>query len=131
MLLRALDAPLPQRPVQAPHATHVCSTRVLHGRVTHQSPILPSLANHLPLCAVYLQVARAGGVRSDEEARALNARISKLTGVLEKVNAEHAMLLEQVRTRTGMRALPGMHACMPSWTAVLPTAGLRGCRPAD
>ncbi|KAF5827559.1 coiled-coil domain-containing protein 39 [Dunaliella salina] len=43
------------------------------------------------------KVARAGGVRSDEEVRALNARISKLTGVLEKVNAEHSMLLEQVK----------------------------------
>jgi len=43
------------------------------------------------------KVARAGGVRSDEEVKALNARISKLTGVLEKVNAEHSMLLEQVK----------------------------------
>lgn len=39
----------------------------------------------------------AGGVRSEEEARALHARIEKLTTVLEGVNVEHAMLLEQVR----------------------------------
>lgn len=37
-----------------------------------------------------------GGVRSEEEARALNARIAKLTTTLEGVNAEHSMLLEQV-----------------------------------
>ncbi|KAG2493473.1 hypothetical protein HYH03_008290 [Edaphochlamys debaryana] len=43
------------------------------------------------------KVARAGGVRSEEETRALNARIEKLTGILEGVNAEHSMLLEQVK----------------------------------
>ena len=43
------------------------------------------------------KVARAGGVRSEEETRALNARIEKLTAVLEGVNNEHSMLLEQVR----------------------------------
>jgi hypothetical protein len=53
------------------------------------------------LSAVCLQemerrIARAGGHRSDDEARALNARIAKLTEILEGVNAEHAMLLEQV-----------------------------------
>ena len=42
------------------------------------------------------KVARAGGVRSEEETRALNARIEKLAGVLEGVNGEHSMLLEQV-----------------------------------
>eukprot|EP00195_Chlamydomonas_chlamydogama_P009299 CAMPEP_0202915398 /NCGR_PEP_ID=MMETSP1392-20130828/65575_1 /ASSEMBLY_ACC=CAM_ASM_000868 /TAXON_ID=225041 /ORGANISM="Chlamydomonas chlamydogama, Strain SAG 11-48b" /LENGTH=937 /DNA_ID=CAMNT_0049607407 /DNA_START=168 /DNA_END=2981 /DNA_ORIENTATION=- len=43
------------------------------------------------------KVARAGGVRSEEETRALNARIEKLTSVLEGVNTEHSMLLEQVK----------------------------------
>ncbi|GFR48534.1 hypothetical protein Agub_g10430 [Astrephomene gubernaculifera] len=43
------------------------------------------------------KVARAGGVRSEEETRALNARIEKLTGILESVNQEHSMLLEQVK----------------------------------
>jgi hypothetical protein len=42
------------------------------------------------------RIARAGGHRSDDEARTLNARIAKLTEILEGVNAEHAMLLEQV-----------------------------------
>ena len=49
--------------------------------------------------AWHTQVARAGGVRSDEEVRALNARIAKLTSVLEEVNSEHSMLLEQVRVK--------------------------------
>ncbi|KAK9820385.1 hypothetical protein WJX72_009778 [[Myrmecia] bisecta] len=43
------------------------------------------------------KVARAGGERSDEETRALNLRIAKLTQVLEGVNAEHAMLVAQVK----------------------------------
>lgn len=43
------------------------------------------------------KVARAQGVRSDEETRALTARIERLTQVLEGVNAEHSMLLEQVK----------------------------------
>jgi hypothetical protein len=40
-------------------------------------------------------VARAKGVRSDEETRQLNARIEQLTAVLEGINGEHSMLLEQ------------------------------------
>ena len=44
------------------------------------------------------KVARAGGVRSEEETRALNARIEKLTIVLESVNSENGMLLDQVRS---------------------------------
>ncbi len=43
------------------------------------------------------RVARAGGVRSEEETRALNGRIEKLTTVLEAVNTEHSMLMEQVK----------------------------------
>ncbi|KAF8063069.1 CCDC39 [Scenedesmus sp. PABB004] len=43
------------------------------------------------------RIARAGGRRSDDEARALNARIAQLTEVLAGVNAEHAMLLGQVK----------------------------------
>jgi hypothetical protein len=38
----------------------------------------------------------SGGVRSEEESRALHARIEKLTTILEGVNTEHSMLLEQV-----------------------------------
>lgn len=41
-------------------------------------------------------MARAQGVRSEEETRALNSRIEKLTSVLEVVNSEHSMLLKQV-----------------------------------
>lgn len=43
------------------------------------------------------KVARAGGERSDEEKRLLNARIDKLSQELEEVNAEHAMLTQQVK----------------------------------
>ena len=35
-------------------------------------------------------------MRSEEETRALNARIEKLTQLLEGVNHEYSMLLEQV-----------------------------------
>jgi hypothetical protein len=53
------------------------------------------------------RIARAGGHRSDDEARALNARIAKLTEILEGVTAEHAMLLEQVRASTWCRLCSG------------------------
>ncbi|GIL44733.1 hypothetical protein Vafri_2248 [Volvox africanus] len=43
------------------------------------------------------KVARAGGVRSEEETRALNARIEKLTSILDGVCQEHSMLMEQVK----------------------------------
>mmetsp|Transcript_9124 Transcript_9124/g.17160 ORF Transcript_9124/g.17160 Transcript_9124/m.17160 type:complete len:907 (-) Transcript_9124:51-2771(-) len=43
------------------------------------------------------KVSRAKGVRSEEETRALNARIEKLTAILEGVNAEHGTLLQQVK----------------------------------
>ena len=43
------------------------------------------------------QVARARGRRNDEETKHLNAKIAKLTGVLDGVNAEHAMLTSQVK----------------------------------
>ncbi|GLI65004.1 hypothetical protein VaNZ11_008430 [Volvox africanus] len=43
------------------------------------------------------KVARAGGVRSEEETRALNARIEKLTSILDSVCQEHSMLMEQVK----------------------------------
>ena len=42
-------------------------------------------------------VARASGVRSDEETKKLNAKIIKLTEVLDGVNAEHSMLTAQVK----------------------------------
>ena len=45
-----------------------------------------------------MQVARAGGQRSEVETKMLNVRIEKLTSLLEGVNAEHGMLLEQVKT---------------------------------
>ena len=50
------------------------------------------------------KVARAQGARSEDESRALNARIEKLTGLLESVNASHAMLIEQVCTPGYWRA---------------------------
>lgn len=53
------------------------------------------------------KVARAGGVRSEEETRSLNARIEKLTVVLEGVNAEHSMLMEQVSMSIAVRAGSG------------------------
>ena len=43
------------------------------------------------------QVSRAAGTRSDEETKQLNAKIAKLTEVLDGVNAEHAMLSSQVK----------------------------------
>ena len=43
------------------------------------------------------KVARAGGERSDEEKRLLNAKIDKLSQELEEVNSEHAMLTQQVK----------------------------------
>ena len=43
------------------------------------------------------KVARAGGVRSDDEKRVLNARIEKLTEVLEEKIGQHAMLSGQVK----------------------------------
>lgn len=43
------------------------------------------------------RVARAQGERSDEETAALNSRIKVLTVQLEGVNAQHTMLLGQVR----------------------------------
>lgn len=45
------------------------------------------------------RIARAGGHRSDDEARALNARIADLSKLLETVSAEHNMLTTQVRGR--------------------------------
>jgi hypothetical protein len=66
----------------------------------------PKLANHtlvacLPALSCCLQemehrIARAGGYRSDDEARALNARIADLSKLLETVSSEHAMLTTQV-----------------------------------
>lgn len=47
------------------------------------------------------RVARAKGVRSDEETKQLNLRIQQLASLLEGVNGEHLMLLEQVRQGEG------------------------------
>lgn len=44
-----------------------------------------------------VQVSRAAGTRTDEETKHLNAKIAKLTQVLDGVNAEHAMLTSQVK----------------------------------
>lgn len=41
-------------------------------------------------------MSRAQGHRTEDETRALGEKIEQLTGVLEGVNAEHAMLMEQV-----------------------------------
>lgn len=62
-----------------------------HCFVLHLCPITQEMER---------RIARAGGHRSDDEARALNARIAKLSEILEGVNAEHAMLLEQVCRNT-------------------------------
>lgn len=43
------------------------------------------------------KVARAKGERSDEETRTLNEKIDALSQVLEGVNAQHGMLLGQVK----------------------------------
>mmetsp|Transcript_20436 Transcript_20436/g.66353 ORF Transcript_20436/g.66353 Transcript_20436/m.66353 type:complete len:909 (-) Transcript_20436:163-2889(-) len=43
------------------------------------------------------KVSRAGGERTDEEKKALNARIEALTAVLEERNAEHSMLSASVK----------------------------------
>lgn len=42
------------------------------------------------------RIARAGGHRSDDEARALNVRIADLSQLLETVSSEHSMLTTQV-----------------------------------
>lgn len=51
-----------------------------------------------PACLQEMEhrIARAGGHRSDDEARALNARITDLSKLLETVSSEHAMLTTQV-----------------------------------
>ena len=51
-------------------------------------------------------VARASGVRSDEETKKLNAKIAKLTQVLDGVNSEHTMLAAQVK-----KAEEGLSMC--------------------
>ena len=53
--------------------------------------------DHMRALPVSEQVARAGGQRSEDESKVLNARIEKLTSILEGVNAEHGMLLDQVK----------------------------------
>jgi hypothetical protein len=70
------------------------------------------------------RVARAKGVRSDEETKQLNMRIQQLTGMLEGVNAEHLMLLEQVgtaggRSRAAAQAAVVQSTTMPGMVAVL------------
>lgn len=52
-------------------------------------------------------------MRSEEETRALNARIEKLTAILEGVNAEYSMLLEQVRV-CGCVSVCGDFSSIPS-----------------
>ena len=66
----------------------------LDDQVSRQQELLYSV--DFQLQEMERKVARARGVRSDEETRQLNARIQQLTGVLEGVNGEHLMLLEQV-----------------------------------
>lgn len=67
----------------------------LDDQVVRQQELLYSV--EFQMAEMERKISRAQGKRSDDEARALNARIEKLTAMLENVNAEHAMLLEQVR----------------------------------
>lgn len=67
----------------------------LDEQVARQQELLYNV--EFQLQAMERKVARAGGARSEEETRALNARIEKLTSILEGVNGEHSMLLEQVK----------------------------------
>ena len=67
----------------------------LDDQVVRQSELLYSV--EFQLQQMERKVARAKGERSDEEAAALNARISALTQQLEGVNEQHGMLLGQVK----------------------------------
>eukprot|EP00879_Flechtneria_rotunda_P003815 GHRR01004055.1.p1 GENE.GHRR01004055.1~~GHRR01004055.1.p1 ORF type:complete len:980 (+),score=386.14 GHRR01004055.1:396-3335(+) len=69
--------------------------KVLDEQLMRQSELMYTVDYNMQ--EIERRIARAGGHRSDDEARALNARIQQLTEVLEDVNAEHSMLLEQVK----------------------------------
>ena len=60
-------------------------------------------------------VARASGVRSDEETKKLNAKIAKLTQVLDGVNSEHTMLAAQVK-----KAEEDLSKCCAKPVCILP-----------
>ena len=70
------------------------------------------------------RIARAGGHRSDDEARALNARIADLSKLLETVSAEHTMLTTQVsRLQQHPTLLKALHAVHP-WNSSYHNASL-------
>jgi len=76
------------------------------------------------------KVARAKGERSDEETRALNARIKGLTTQLEGVNAQHSMLLAQVKKAEDdlSRAIRTNNGLMKDRGTRVAREGGRGCR---
>lgn len=63
--------------------------------MVHQQELLYNV--EFQLAEMERRISRAQGKRSDDEVRAMNARIERLTGMLENVNAEHTMLLEQCK----------------------------------
>ncbi|KAL0035076.1 hypothetical protein WJX79_010085 [Trebouxia sp. C0005] len=82
--------------------------RKLDEKVVTQQEMLYNVNFKLQIMEV--QVARAGGTRTDEETKHLNAKIAKLTEVLDGVNAEHAMLTSQVKKAEEDLSHGRMHA---------------------
>lgn len=79
----------------APSGNPPASACLLFVQVVRQQEMLYDVDFRLQVMERH--VARASGVRSDEETKKLNAKIAKLTQVLDGVNAEHAMLAAQVK----------------------------------
>lgn len=79
----------------APSGNPLASACLLFVQVVRQQEMLYDVDFRLQVMERH--VARASGVRSDEETKKLNAKIAKLTQVLDGVNAEHAMLAAQVK----------------------------------
>mmetsp|Transcript_4386 Transcript_4386/g.10991 ORF Transcript_4386/g.10991 Transcript_4386/m.10991 type:complete len:540 (-) Transcript_4386:72-1691(-) len=80
---------------QAQNKNLVGNISRLDGQVVKQQELLYN--SEFQVQQLERKVQRAAGERTDDEKRALNARIEKLTGQLEGVNAEHSMLSEQVK----------------------------------
>lgn len=67
----------------------------LDAQVVRQQELLYTV--EFALQEMERKLARAKGQRTDEEAKALTARIDKLTTILEGVNVEYTMLVDQVK----------------------------------
>ncbi|CAD7704050.1 unnamed protein product, partial [Ostreobium quekettii] len=67
----------------------------LEAKVAKQQEMLYNV--EFQIVVMERKVSRAQGERSDEETRELNTQIERLTRELEGVNAEHAMLLAQLK----------------------------------